>query len=276
MTITTTIGSLKLRCQKVQLQYLNSQVIHYLRGTCYLQVSVPCSYCNFLTVSAQSPFDMKTTSLANPQFQQATLISPGKDEFVGVLPTEEVEHAVAEQITVTENDLGHQTCQVITENLLNNLKGTPTTPFSRDSEFWQTSLGRFRFTIDQLPPQLQFVYSLLMNIHREIDPDVQYFLLNILKYLCLHCEALSTARREHRGFLIWLQENLLIPKLWGLLKSHYAQVGQLAVPLIIHAITLPCGEEVFWNVTNKDFTSSEWEVRFKAGKMIIVKVYCFS
>ena len=67
-------------------------------------------------------------------------------------------------------------------------------------------------------------------------------MLNILKYLCLHCEALSNARREHRGFLIWLQENLLIPKLWSLLKSNYAQFGQLAAPLIMHAITLPCGE----------------------------------
>jgi hypothetical protein len=104
-------------------------------------------------------------------------------------------------------------------------------------------------------------------VDREVDPDVQYFLLHILKYLCLHSEALSNAKIKHenRGFLIWVQENLLIPKLWTLLKSQYAQVGQLAVPLIIHAITLPCGEDVFWNVVNRDFTSDQWEVRFKAG-----------
>lgn len=102
---------------------------------------------------------------------------------------------------------------------------------------------------------------------REIDPDVQYFLLQILKYLCLHSEALTNAKQrlENRGFLIWAQENLLIPKLWSLLKSQYAQVAQLAVPLIIHSIMLPFGEEVFWNTVNKDFTSEKWEIRFKAG-----------
>jgi hypothetical protein len=96
--------------------------------------------------------------------------------------------------------------------------------------------------------------------------------LHILKYLCLHCEALSNARHENRGFLIWAQENLLIPKLWGLLKSHYAQIGQLAVPLIIHSITLPCGEEVFWNTVNRDFTSEQWEIRFKAGRQILANL----
>ncbi|KAI6239067.1 Uncoordinated protein 79 [Aphelenchoides fujianensis] len=178
------------------------------------------------------------------------------DEFVGILPSEEIETATAQQVTLTDSDLGPRDLPDLRPNIRSGV--------------WDTSVGRFHFNIDQLPPQLQFVYALLTNIDREIDPDVQYFLLYILKYLCLHCEALSNARHENRGFLIWAQENLLIPKLWGLLKSHYAQVGQLAVPLIIHAITLPCGEEIFWNTVNRDFTSEAWETRFKAVERVYV------
>ena len=47
------------------------------------------------------------------------------------------------------------------------------------------------------------------------------------------------------------------------------QVGQLAVPLLIHAISLPMGEEVFWNTMNREFTNERWQTRFKAGIIII-------
>uniref|UniRef100_A0A7E4W212 Protein unc-79 homolog n=1 Tax=Panagrellus redivivus TaxID=6233 RepID=A0A7E4W212_PANRE len=193
------------------------------------------------------------------------------DEFVGVLPSEEIETAVAQAVTLTETDVGRETCQIVTATLFENLKGTPMQPREQaKTEFWNTSIGRFRFTLDQLPAQLRLIYSLMQNVENEVDPDVQYFLLSTMKYLCLHCEALSNARREHRGFLIWAQENLLIPKLWSLLRSDYAQVGQLAVPLIIHAITLPCGDEVFWNTVNRSFTSERWEDRFKSVERVYV------
>jgi hypothetical protein len=70
---------------------------------------------------------------------------------------------------------------------------------------------------------------------------------------------------EHRGFLIWLQENLLLPQLWKMLRCDFAQVGQMAVPLLIHAITLPMGDEVFWNTMNREFSDERWLVRFKTG-----------
>ncbi|KAI1729072.1 cation-channel complex subunit UNC-79 domain-containing protein [Ditylenchus destructor] len=194
-----------------------------------------------------------------------------KDEFVGVLPSEEVETAMAQATTLTETDVGHETCQIITATtMLESQKNTPMQPKRSRTEFWDTSVGRFRFQLDQLPASLRYIYALLENIDRELDPDVQYFLLSVLKYLCLHCEALNNARREHRGFLIWIQENFFIPKLWTLLRSDYSQVGQLAVPLLIHAITLPCGEEVFWNTVNREFTNDSWEVRFKAVERVYV------
>ena len=58
----------------------------------------------------------------------------------------------------------------------------------------------------------------------------------------------------------------MVPKLWALLRSDYAQVGQVASQLLLHAVTLPCGEDVFWNSVNVQFTDERWEVRFKAGE----------
>ncbi|KAL3120700.1 hypothetical protein niasHT_007992 [Heterodera trifolii] len=138
--------------------------------------------------------------------------------------------------------------------------------------FWDTSVGRFRFSLVQMPAQLQLIYGLLMNVEREPDPDVQYFLLCLLKYLCLSRECLSNARKEqeHRGFLVWLQENLLISRLWTLLRSDFSHVGQMAVPLLLHAITLPLGEDVFWEIVNKEFTSDEWQCRLKAVDRVLV------
>ena len=39
----------------------------------------------------------------------------------------------------------------------------------------------------------------------------------------------------------------------------------MAVPLVLHAITLPLGDDVFWETVNQEFTSTEWEHRLKAG-----------
>uniref|UniRef100_A0A915E3W4 Uncoordinated protein 79 n=1 Tax=Ditylenchus dipsaci TaxID=166011 RepID=A0A915E3W4_9BILA len=196
-----------------------------------------------------------------------------RDEFVGVLPSEEIETATAQATTLTERDVGHETCQILQTTLVDSLKKHPTQPQQPKrsrTEFWDTSVGRFRFQFQQLPASLRFIHSLVMNIDREVDPDVQYFILNILKYLCLHCEALKNARREHRGFLIWIQENFLIPRLWTLLRSDFTQVGQLAVPLLIHAITLPCGEEFsgILSTLNSPMKSGK-----SALKLVVERVY---
>ncbi|CEF65747.1 Protein unc-79 homolog [Strongyloides ratti] len=137
-------------------------------------------------------------------------------------------------------------------------------------QIWKTAAGKFKFKLCDLPSQLRLIYSLLKNIDKEVDPDAQYFLLECLKYLCLHYDSFSKLKKEHRGFIIWLQENLLIPKLYTLLRSDYSQVGQLAVKLISYAITLPYGEEIFWNIINDEFTSEDWKIRFKAVERVFI------
>jgi len=47
----------------------------------------------------------------------------------------------------------------------------------------------------------------------------------------------------------------------------------MATPLLLHAITLPLGDDVFWESVNAEFTSSEWERRLKAGVVFIHIVY---
>ena len=50
------------------------------------------------------------------------------------------------------------------------------------------------------------------------------------------------------------------------LDRNFFQLSEPVVPLIMHCITLPCGEEVFWKTVNSQFTDSQWQERFKAGK----------
>uniref|UniRef100_A0A915CI63 Uncoordinated protein 79 n=1 Tax=Parascaris univalens TaxID=6257 RepID=A0A915CI63_PARUN len=243
----------------------------------------PSNLTSIVTPKVKETSDMPSTAThavvdtsENPllRFQTANVLEEEQScEFVGVLPTEEVETAMAQATTLTETDVGHETCQVVTATLVDNVKGA--TPLQSHtpkptSEFWDTSVGRFRFSIANLPPQLRLINALLTNLDSEPDSDVQFFMLSTLKLLCLHCESLLNARREHRGFLIWAQENLLIPKLWSLLRSDHSQLGELAVPLIMHCITLPCGEDMFWKTVNTQFTDARWQERFKAVERMCV------
>lgn len=80
-------------------------------------------------------------------------------------------------------------------------------------DFWQTSVGKFKFTMDTLPQPLQYIHQLLVELPNIEKPDILYFMLQCLNILALHGDALSEAARDHRGFFIWCQENLLIKKL---------------------------------------------------------------
>lgn len=79
-------------------------------------------------------------------------------------------------------------------------------------DFWYTSVGKFKITLDQLPQSLQYIHQLLIELPNIEKPDILYFMLQCLNVLALHGDALSIAARDHRGFFIWCQENLLIKK----------------------------------------------------------------
>lgn len=217
-------------------------------------------------ISSLSLIQKSTTAhTAELQFQTAT-IHETSIEFVGLLPSEEVETAVAHATTLTETDVGRETCHIVTSSLVDDIKGTSVENAveKETTKFWNTSVGRFRFALSDLPSQLCLIHSILTNLEIEPEADAHYYMLRTVKFICLHCESLLNARREHRGYLIWAQENLLIPKLWTLLRSDRSQLAELVIPLIMHCITLPSGEEMFWKVVNTQFISEQWEERFSA------------
>ncbi|CAK5107903.1 unnamed protein product [Meloidogyne enterolobii] len=253
----------------------------------------------------QQPVQKTSTPLIKARQE----VSTPSAEMVGALPTDDVDSA-SEQVaafsfaeqsplgvacisaTVIGGLLQQQEAALTEKNASEAVDGEGKIKIGKTEQkeeqriFWETSVGRFRFSLEQLPAQLRLTYVLLKNIEREPDPDVQFFLLSMLKYLFLHRECLLNARKEqgslknsntlknnlteHRGFLVWIQENLLIPRLWSLLRSDYSHVGQMATPLLLHAITLPLGDDVFWESVNAEFTSSEWERRLKAVDRVLV------
>lgn len=112
---------------------------------------------------------MPKTSLAEPgslmpQIVTATVqMSSEEVEFVGLLPTEEVETAMAQAVTLTDTDVGLATCKVVTATLVDEhdqkIQGGAAAP---EVTFWHTSLGKFRFTLEELPTQLQLIYALML------------------------------------------------------------------------------------------------------------------
>ena len=78
--------------------------------------------------------------------------------------------------------------------------------------FWHTSVGKFKFYIENLPQSLQYIHQLLKEIPTIDKPDILYYTLQCLKIMVLHGDAFTIAARDDRGFFIWCQETLLIKK----------------------------------------------------------------
>lgn len=51
-----------------------------------------------------------------------------------------------------------------------------------------------------------------------------------------------------------------------MLKSEFCQLASLAVPQLLHALSLSNGADIFWNLINSNFNSKDWKIRFEAGK----------
>ncbi|CAL1284324.1 unnamed protein product [Larinioides sclopetarius] len=190
-------------------------------------------------------------------------------DTVSILPTETVVAAVAKEITLTDDDVASAKCTVASPLLMdeNNVGATQS---ADESAFWHTTEGKFKFTIEELPPQLQLFYLLLKDLAVFEDADVLYHVLACLKVMCLHSEVLNKAAHNHRGFLIWCQENILVINLWKLLQMEFSHIAQLATSLLLHSITLLSGFETFWKILEEEFHSKEWRTRFAAVEKVTV------
>ncbi|CAG2107379.1 unnamed protein product, partial [Medioppia subpectinata] len=226
--------------------------------------------------SVVSTQDIKTITSGelsgDSTLKAATVIDIDDDlNMARVVPIESVETGVARAVTITEDDVASAKCTVSSTPQL--LDEDNDSVFDKrfdemGKNFWETSYGKFKFTIEELPPQEQLVYVFLKEVSAHNDADVLYHLLYCVKLMSLHSEVLNKAAKNNKGFVIWCQENLLIPNLWKLLQSEFSQISQLCVPLILHCITLPSGTTMFSKVVEEDFHNNDWRARFAAVERV--------
>ncbi|XP_033232347.1 protein unc-79 homolog isoform X3 [Drosophila pseudoobscura] len=202
-------------------------------------------------------------------------------DLASILPTD---RAIARSITLSDADVGSANvsvtkASVMGENGANgstacggeNGSGSDEDEEEEDSDdFWHTSVGKFKFTLDTLPQPLQYIHQLLTEIPTIKKPEILYYVLQCLNTMALHGDALAKAAKEQRGFFIWCQENLLIKNLWELCNAEHSHICQVGVPLLLHCITLPLGSDVFWRVVQEAFHDTDWRVRFTAVERVTV------
>ncbi|KAM5274598.1 protein unc-79 homolog isoform 4-T4 [Ctenodactylus gundi] len=127
-----------------------------------------------------------------------------------------------------------------------------------------------KFCYQQLPVTLRLIYTIFQEMAKFEEPDILFNMLNCLKILCLHGECLYTARKDHPQFLAYIQDHMLIASLWRVVKSEFSQLSSLAVPLLLHALSLPHGADIFWTVIDGNFNSKDWKMRFEAVEKVAV------
>nr|XP_019601168.1 PREDICTED: protein unc-79 homolog isoform X10 [Rhinolophus sinicus] len=127
-----------------------------------------------------------------------------------------------------------------------------------------------KFCYQQLPVTLRLIYTIFQEMAKFEEPDILFNMLNCLKILCLHGECLYIARKDHPEFLAYIQDHMLIASLWRVVKSEFSQLSSLAVPLLLHALSLPHGADVFWTIINGNFNSKDWKMRFEAVEKVAV------
>ncbi|XP_056332911.1 protein unc-79 homolog isoform X1 [Danio aesculapii] len=127
-----------------------------------------------------------------------------------------------------------------------------------------------KFSYPTLPVSLKLLYTVLQEMSKVEEPDILFNMLSCLKILCLHGECLYLARKDHPQFLAYIQEKMLIPSLWSMLKSEFCQLASLAVPQLLHALSLAHGADIFWKLVDSSFNSSDWKIRFLAVERVAV------
>ncbi|XP_039596948.1 protein unc-79 homolog isoform X2 [Polypterus senegalus] len=140
---------------------------------------------------------------------------------------------------------------------------------SPDNVYMKNNSGK-KFCYQQLPVSLKLIYTILQEMPKFDEPDILFNMLNCLKILCLHGECLYIARKDHPHFLAYIQDKMLISSLWRVLKSEFSHLASQAVPLLLHALSLPHGADIFWTIVDSSFNNKEWEIRFEAVERVAV------
>ena len=165
-----------------------------------------------------------------------TVSDPLDLDLATMLPSEKIVTAVARSVTLSDADVAQATVQIAKPSIVGVEQDSAenvnlSSDDSSDGDFWHTSVGKFKFCIEQLPQTLQFIHQLLTELPSIDKPEILYecelifgylevpiifkgffTVMRCLNTLVLHGDAFTKAARDHRGFFIWCQENLLIKK----------------------------------------------------------------
>ncbi|XP_061729504.1 protein unc-79 homolog isoform X3 [Cydia pomonella] len=228
-------------------------------------------FVHFMQLSLISDVDSEATltkSSADTQIMTATVetITEQLDMATSLPATDAPPMATAHTITLTDTDVATATADVSTPNLLGDHEAMAESVEEDMTNFWPTSAGKFHFCIDELPQELQYIHQLLQELKSTSHPNVLYHLLQCLQVLVLNADALS----EHRGFLIWCQENLLIDNLWSVCDASHSAICSVAVPVLLHCCTLAGGGDVFCALVRDQFHHRDARVRFRALEKVTV------
>ncbi|XP_063897026.1 protein unc-79 homolog [Helicoverpa armigera] len=209
-----------------------------------------------------------TKSSGDTQIMTATVetITEQLDMAVSLPPPDAPTMATAHTVTLTDTDVATATADVSTPNLLGDHENMAESVEDDMTNFWPTSAGKFHFCIDELPQELQYIHQLLQELKSTSRPDVLYHLLQCLQVLVLSTDALA----DHRGFLIWCQENLLIDNLWNVCNACHSHICSVAVPVLLHCVTLAGGADVFCNLIRDQFHHHDYHVRFTAVERVTI------
>ncbi|XP_015463394.3 protein unc-79 homolog isoform X1 [Astyanax mexicanus] len=188
------------------------------------------------------------------------------DEIRLVEPADSLEESLvfprSEQQTEEITEEGDNTSGANSDNPGNQSHSPDNPPLRNNSER--------KFSYQQLPVSLRLIYTILQEMAKFEEPDILFNMLNCLKILCLHGECLYHARKDQPHFLAYIQEKMLIPCLWSMLKSEFCQLASLAVPQLLHALSLSHGADIFWMLVESSFNSKDWKIRFEAVERVAV------
>ncbi|XP_062325282.1 protein unc-79 homolog isoform X3 [Osmerus eperlanus] len=198
-------------------------------------------------------------------FELLERLTPG-EEIRLVEPTDSLEDTLL--LPQTEFYLGSEHRAEEGDNSNDTHTDTPSDP-SLDNPPLKNNADK-KFSYQELPVSLKLIYTILQDMSKFEEPDILFNMLNCLKILCLHGESLYLARKDYPQFLAYIQEKMLIPSLWSMLKSEFCQLASLAVPQLLHALSLSHGADIFWNLVDSNFNSKDWKTRFEAVEKVAV------
>lgn len=108
-----------------------------------------------------------------------TVSDPLDLDLATMLPSEKIVTAVARTREILAEDVAEATVQIAKPSIIgiahdsaDNINSS--SDDSSDGDFWHTSVGKFKFCIDQLPQTLQFIHQLLSELPNISNPEILY------------------------------------------------------------------------------------------------------